>query len=399
MESLFEHIHKELVEGILPFWLDKIDNEHGGFYGYMDEELVLDKKAPKGGLACARLLWTFSSAYRVLGDEACLVAAHHAYKFLVEHLLDEVHKGIYWLVDFEGHLLDGRKHIYVQAFGVYALSEYYRATGEQGGLEKALELYELIHEKGYDCDAEAYLEEFDREWHQLDNEMLSENGVVADYTYNTHLHVLEAMTNLYRVWPNAELKVRIEKILDVFYQRIYNHETGFFKVFFDRQWSSLIDLISYGHDIESSWLIHEAIKVLAITDEEHPWMVMVRRPAYGVLGEAMDSLGAMNNEKEKGVLDDKKIWWVQAEAFVGYINMFELTKDEAFLKAAHRVWSFIEKYIVDKREGGEWHAELDSDYKVMDKPVIEPWKLNYHNGRCCLEFVERSEMRISKAFG
>jgi len=386
---LYQQVKSELCDHILPFWIDKIDTVHGGYYGYMSHELELDKEYMKGGLATVRLLWTFSKAASVLGDASYRHAADHAYNFLVEHLIDHQNKGIFYATDFKGNPLDTRKHIYIQAFGIYGLSEYYKLTGSRAALNECLELYEVISTKGYDEIHHAYLEEFDSQWNPLSNELLSENGVLADYTYNTHLHILEAFTNLYKVWPNPHLKQQIEQLLETFYTKIYDSSTHFYKVFFNSSWESIIDLKSYGHDIETSWLIDEALKALGTIDTASKWHDMVIKPAYAVLNEAMDPNGGLNYECENGLVRKKKIWWVQSEAFVGYLNAYEKTKDAQFLVAANSIWSFISTYFVDSRVGGEWHSELDENNVPTGLPIVEPWKLNYHNGRCCLELLTR----------
>lgn len=386
---LYNSVKSELIDHILPFWLDKIDLEHGGFYGFMSHALIVDKKSMKGGLAATRLLWTFSRAAFMFDEPNYKKAADHIYLFLKSHLIDPLYHGIYYGVDYKGNPLDTRKHIYIQAFGIYGLSEYYNLSHSEEALNECIRLYNLIITRGYDLESDAYLEEFDQTWNPLNNELLSENGVLADYTYNTHLHIIEAFTNLYKFWPDESLKERIEGLLNVFYSKIYNQKTHFFNVFFDKQWTSIIDLKSYGHDIETSWLIDEAIKTLGNIEPSSNWNKMVIDPAYAVLNEALDSNGGMNYELENGKLNRKKVWWVQSEAFIGFFNAYERTKDSAFLDATTSIWEFIQTYFVDTRQGGEWFSERDSNNEITHLPIIEPWKLSYHNGRCCLEFISR----------
>lgn len=384
-------IEKELVSHILPFWMNMMDDTYGGFYGEMSEALVLNKEAPKGGLAITRMLWTFSSAYRVLKEEKYLDYARHAYTFLSEKMIDQEHGGVYWMANYKGEVIDDRKHIYNQAFGIYACSEYYRVSHDETALETAISLYNLVCGVGYDEEQEAYLEEFSRTWLPLSNEKLSENGVMASLTYNTHLHILEAYTNLYRVWPKAELKQRIVRLLTIFRTNIYDENTTYYRVFFNAQWESILDMKSFGHDIESSWLVYEALKVIG-EESNSKWMEMVIKPAYSILKSDLNDDGSLIYEEVEGKVNRKKVWWVQAEAMVGFYNAYELTKSEPFLVAAKKVWTYTEKNIIDQREGGEWLAELDENHCSVKAPVVEPWKLAYHNTRCCLEMM----VRISK---
>ncbi len=389
MKQVRDEIYKELKNHILPFWLNLQDHENGGHYGAMHYDLAVDKEAPKGGIAAARYLWTFSSAYRILSDEVYLKCAKQAYHFFVDKMIDPIDKGVLWMVDYQGNILDGRKHIYAQAFGIYALSEYYRGVKDPNALKKAIELYEIIETKGFDPSNNAYREEFNQQWEPTNNEMLSENGVIAHITYNTHLHILEAYTNLYRIWPNDTLKARIENLIAIFYVKIYNPATGYFKVFFDQQWEELIDLISYGHDIEASWLIDEALKVLNESKgEKLEWVVEI---AKNIQKNALLLDGSMINERENGKEDDTKIWWVHAEALMGFYNAYEHVKDESLLDSTKKVWHFIKNHLIDKRSNGEWYYALNSANEPIVRDIVEPWKCPYHNSRFCLEIIERME--------
>lgn len=388
LEELAAEAEHEMVAHILPFWCRLQDVEHGGHYGLVDHELLVDKYAHKGGIVTARILWTFSAAYRVTGQETYLEQAEHAYAFLTAHLLDEVYGGLFWMVDYKGEPVDERKHVYTQSFGIYALSEYYRATGHEEALQLAKQLYGLLETVGYDEHTEAYKEEFDRAWQEKANEMLSEKGLDAHITTNTHLHVLEAYTNLYRVWPNARLKRCLEQLLATFYTKIYNHDTRFLHVFFDRHWRSLIDYQSYGHDIEASWLIDDTLKVLDFPAPQYVRIVI--DIAANIAQAAIAKDGSVVNEKVDGELDETRIWWVQAEAIVGFVNAYERTGDGQYMALAARIWEYTKDKVIDRREHGEWYPSVQPDGTPMPGlNIVDPWKANYHNTRCCLELIER----------
>lgn len=387
MNKLKNEIAQHLTEKILPFWVKLKDEENGGFYGQVNFNLEIDKKADKGGIATSRFLWSFSSAYRVTNDEKYLEYAHHLYQFLINKVYDHEYKGLYWLVDYQGNPKDTRKHVYTQSFGIYALSEYYRATKNEEALQFANEIFELIEEKGFNQENNAYMEEFDREWNETSNEMLSGNGVVADITMNTHIHVLEAYTNLYKASPTNYLKSRLENLLKIHYEKIYDKDTNFLGVFFDKDWKSILDIKSFGHDIEASWLMDEVIKVLQLTNAEYDKMVV--DIAYNIANYAMQEDGSLINEEENDHLDYTRVWWVQAEAMVGYLNAYERTNDPKFLELMNNLWAYMKKYLIDHREGGEWFWSVDKDGKPAERNIGEPWKTSYHNGRFCLEFIER----------
>ncbi len=387
MQQIKAEIQQHLESKILPFWMNLKDEEHGGFYGVIDYSLMVDRKADKGGIATARFLWTFSSAYRVTKNKKYLHIADHLYAFLRDKLYDYSNKGIYWLVDYKGEPKDTRKHVYAQSFAIYALSEYYRATKSEEALKLALEIYELIEDKGFDPIHNAYMEEFDRYWNPVQNEMLSENGVIAEITMNTHIHVLEAYTNLYKAKPTEELKQRLLNLLEVHYDKIYDQDSKFLKVFFDKKWNALLSIKSFGHDIEASWLMDEAIKVLHLDNSDYKQMVL--DIAYNIANYAMQEDGSLINEQIEKTYDKTRIWWVQAEAMVGFLNAYQHTKDPTFEKLIRGLWGYTKEFIVDQREKGEWYWSVDEHGTPTERAIGEPWKTSYHNGRFCLEFIER----------
>ena len=385
--NLAHEVRKELTDRIVPFWKQLRDDEHGGYYGYMDFDLNVDKCYEKGCILNSRILWFFSNAYMTLEDKTLLSEADHAYKFMRGCCEDKEFGGVFWSVSYDGKPLDTTKHIYNQAFAIYALSSYYAASNDGGALEFAMDLFEKIETIG--TDSYGYLESFNRKWELEDNDKLSENGLLADKTMNTLLHVLEAYTELYRVNKDEKVKAALVKILDAFRNQVYNEKTNRLEVFFDEKMNTISDLYSYGHDIEASWLLDRACTVLSdekITAETHEYTNALVAEVYK---EALDN-GAMNNECFKGVVDTTRVWWVQAEAMVGFYNCYEKTGEEKYKDITEQLWEYIKKYIIDKRAGSEWFWDLDKDGKpVSKKPIVEPWKCPYHNGRMCMEIIRR----------
>ncbi|EHS54936.1 AGE family epimerase/isomerase [Paenibacillus sp. Aloe-11] len=387
MDTLLHEIRQEWKDHILPFWLGLKDEAHGGFYGKVDVDLHIHKMANKGGIATARLLWSFSAAARVTGENIYKDAARHAFLFLQEHLIDPVYGGMYWMVDHTGRPADTCKHVYAQAFAIYALSEYARATGDPDVLPLAMELFHLLEQKGYDRTRQAYGEQFDRMWNTQPNELLSENGVTAHITMNTHIHVLEAYTGLLRIQPDEEVRNALANVLDILYSRVYDASARRLEVFFDSDWRSLLDLTSYGHDIEASWLIEDAMNVLG----NHPpkYVDMVMDIAHAVAERAIQPDGSLINEREGDRVDTSRIWWVQAEGIVGFYNAYQRTQDERFLQIVRDLWAYTRQYIVDSRPGGEWFWSVQADGKPDPREIAGPWKCPYHNSRFCIEMLER----------
>ncbi len=258
--SIKEEIREHLVSTIIPFWKRLRDDECGGYYGYMDYDLKVDKKAEKGCILNSRILWFFSNAYTLLKDESLLAEADHGYEFLKEYCVDRENGGIYWSMNYDGTPKDTTKHTYNQAFSIYALSSYYEASGKREALTLAKELFHMIENR---CmDEQGYLEAFTRDFKPESNEKLSENGVLAEKTMNTLLHVFEAYTELYRVAPDEEVKERLKWMMDVFAEKVFNPDRKRQEVFYDKDYNSIIDLHSYGHDIETAWLIDRGVDVL-----------------------------------------------------------------------------------------------------------------------------------------
>lgn len=386
---MVEEIKSHLLENIIPFWKSLRDDEYGGYYGWMDYDLKLDKKAVKGCILNSRILWFFSNAYTLLKDESLLEEAKHGFAFMKEHCMDKENGGIFWSIKYNGEPEDTTKHTYNQAFAIYALSSYYEASGDEEALNMAKGLFRIIEER---CtDDIGYKEAFDKEFHEIENDKLSENGVIAQKTMNTLLHVFEAYTELYRVAKLPEVKERLKWIMDTFAQKVYNPKLHRQEVFFDAKMNSIIDLHSYGHDIETAWLIDRGVEVLGEKEYEEKMTPITKDLTAQIYKIAFDG-HSLSNECEKGVVNTHRIWWVQAETVVGFLNGWKMNPDKPeYLEAAQNEWEFIKEYVIDKRSGSEWFWEVDENGNPYPgRPIVEPWKCPYHNGRMCFEVIKRS---------
>lgn len=393
---MVEEIKNHLTNGIIPFWKKLRDDANGGYYGYMDYDLNVDKQAVKGCILNSRITWFFANAYLALKDESLLEEARHGYEFMQKYCVDQEKGGVYWSVHYDGTPEDTTKHTYNQAFSIYALSSYYDASGDEKALTTAMELFHIIEER---CmDEIGYKEAFDREFHEIENDKLSENGVIADKTMNTLLHVFEAYTELYRVSGDEAVKKRLMWILDTIAEKIYNPKLHRQEVFFDREMNSILDLHSYGHDIETAWLIRRGTDVLGDDTYTEKMLPIILDLTSQVYRSAFDGQ-SLANECEKGVVDENRIWWVQAETLVGFLNGWQLAPEHTeYLEGAQAVWKFIKEHVIDKRPGSEWFWDVNKEGKaVSGKPIVEPWKCPYHNGRMCLEVIKREAALAGKA--
>ena len=385
---MINEVKGQLVDQIIPFWKNLRDDAYGGYYGWLDYDLKLDKKAVKGCILNSRITWFFANAYMLLGDESLLDEARHGYEFLRDKCIDRENGGIFWSLNYDGTPADTTKHTYNQAFAIYALSSYYEASKDAGALALARELYQIIETR---CmDREGYLEAFDRTFTPVENDKLSENGVIADKTMNTLLHVFEAYTELYRVAGDEDVKERLKWILDIVAKKIYNPNLHRQEVFFDAHYHSIIDLHSYGHDIETAWLLNRGIDVLGDAKCKKKMDPVIDDLTERIFEVAFNG-HSLANECEKGIVNSHRVWWVQAEAVVGFINGYQRHPDRTdYLKAAQAEWEFIKTYIIDDRPGSEWYWETYEDGRpVENRPIVEAWKCPYHNGRMCFEVIRR----------
>ena len=387
-EPMVREIKAELTGHILPFWMGLKDDAHGGFIGRVDASLARYPEADKGCILNSRILWFFSSCYIALRDEALKPYIARAYDML-RRMTDERYSGVYWALRADGGVADDTKHTYNQAFAVYALAACHRATGDPEALRRARDLYALIESR---CrDEEGYLEAFSADFKPVSNEKLSDNGVMAARTMNTLLHVLEGYTGLYRAWPDSGLRARLYEILGLWETRVYNPERRRQEVFFDRGYRSLIDLTSFGHDIEASWLMDRTLDVLddpALTARIRPKLLSL---AENTLREAMTDHG-FANECENGAVNQNRVWWVQAEALMGFLNAWDRTGDPRYEAAMRAVWAYIRDHIVDRRPGSEWYWYVREDgARGLDRAIADPWKCPYHNGRMALEVIAFAE--------
>lgn len=400
LETLRSELRDELVGGILPWWMDRaVDGVNGGFVGFVGEDGGVPADAPKGSILNARILWTFAAAYHSVGDDVYRAAAERAADYFRRHFVDAQHGGVYWMVNADGSPKDERKHVYAQSFAIYALAEHHRATGDERSLEDAIALYRLIETHAHDARHRGYQEAFSRDWVLLDDVRLSDEDADERKSMNTHLHVLEAYTTLYRVWPNPVLGDRLREVIGLFLERIVDGETAHLVSFFDEDWTRRSRGVSYGHDIEASWLLQEAADALGDEALRSSVRTMAARVAGAVLDEAFDAEhgGIFYEASPDGAVVTDKEWWPQAEAVVGFLNAYEETGREAFLDAAVQTWAFVKRHVVDG-EGGEWHRRVSREGDV--RPGHEkagPWKCCYHNGRACLEGMARIDRLAAPA--
>jgi mannobiose 2-epimerase len=378
------------LDNILGYWMTYVpDHEHGGFYGQLSADNQPNPLAPKGSVLNARILWTFAAAYGRSQNPAHLATARRAYDYFTTHFIDPDHGGVYWLVDHLGQPLDTKKQLYALAFSLYGLAEYYRASGDEAALTHAQALFYSIELGGFDRLKGGYYEAFARDWECLDDLRLSDKDANAEKTTNTHLHILEAYTTLYQVWPDPQVRQQLRALLLHFTDHIIDPRTQHLTLFFDEDWQPQPDVVSFGHDVEAAWLLLDAAKALRESYLlTHFQKVAVQLALAAAEGLAPD--GSLRYEREPdGRWADDRHWWVQAEAVVGFYTAFQVSGDARFQAYSEGAWRFIQAHILDRGQG-EWHWGVRADYSLMPgEDKVGPWKCPYHNSRACLEMLRR----------
>lgn len=385
-DVFLREVRENLTFGILPYWL-KLKDPRGGFYGEVASDGTIRYDAPRGVILNARIIWSFAAAYQFLPQTEYLVAAVHARDYFLDHFCDHKYGGVYWSVDAAGERLDTKKQLYAQGFAIYGLSELYKVTRDDEVLKNAINLYQVVESHFADRANGGYIEALARDFSPLEDMSLSAHDINADKTMNSHLHILEAYANLYKVWPDEGLKEAVEKLLMLVGTRIMGQD-GHLQLYFKRDWTVLPGAVSYGHDIETSWLAMEcafALKDLDIVSRVRPWAL-----AMGLAGnEGLMPDGSLRYEKyPDGNYDDSRQWWVQAETVVGNLWLWKYHGETLSADKALRCWDYIREHLLDEKDGEWWWAVLPDGSLDKAQPKVGFWKCPYHNTRMCLQVLQ-----------
>lgn len=389
--NLTSEFEQELFDNLLPFWMNKTKDEaKGGFIGQMNHLMERDPEAPKAAILNFRILWTFSAAYHFKQKPEYLDFAKRSFDYIKEHFIDQEFGGVYWLLDCNGQVINDRKQAYALSFAMYGLSEYYIASGDSFAKKLAIQLYHDIENHFYDKENHGYIEALSRNWDTLEDMRLSDKDMNAPFTMNTHLHILEAYTNLYRIWPDESLAKALKNLLFIHRDQIMDAETFHLELFFNRNWESQNDVISYGHDIEAAWLMLEAAKVMNDSNITSEFQTILKNISEVTLKKGIHEDGSLLYEgNPNGVTDTDRHWWPQFEAIVGFMNAFEVTKDERYLEVVQALWKFTKAQL--SHESGEWWWRVNEQYRPnISEDLVGPWKGPYHNARGLMETIRLS---------
>jgi mannobiose 2-epimerase len=389
LQQLQSELKTEL-DSILEYWSKySIDTENGGFIGQIDSNDQANNKAEKGSVLNARILWAFSSAYKLTKNEEHIKIAKRAFDYIVAHFYDNEFGGVFWSLNYDGTPKDSKNQIYALAFVIYGMTEYYVISNDDRALKCSIALYKKIQEYSYDTIHKGYFEAFTRDWRPIDDLRLSDKDANEKKTMNTHLHIVEAYANLYKVWKDETLKKDIIAILKTIEQHFINEETGHLRLFFNEDWVEKPDVISYGHDIEAAWLLQQCAEISEDNDLiEHYKKYAIQLTDATVEGIDKDGGLWYEFEPQNKHLIKEKHWWPQSELMIGFFNSYELTGDQSYLDIVLKNWEFIKNHILDKQYG-EWHWGVYEDYSLIEKDKAGFWKCPYHNSRACIELIHR----------
>lgn len=378
------------LHNILQYWsTHTVDTQHGGFIGQIDTDNQIQEQAEKGSVLNARILWSFAAAHPITKDKQHFALAERAFHYLRDYFYDPINGGIYWSVHYDGTPKDTKNQIYAIAFTVYGLSEFYAISQNEEALQLAIRLYQKIEQYSFDPVNKGYFEAFTQHWNPIQDQRLSDKDANEKKTMNTHLHIVEAYANLYRVWKDETLRTVIIQLLETIAAHFINPETWHLKLFFDDLWNEKPDVISYGHDIEAAWLLQWCAEI----SESEPLIARYREYAVQmaeVTKEGIDTDGGLWYEfdPEKKEMIAEKHWWPQAELWIGMINAWQLTGNTAYYKIFEKNWHFVQRYLLDT-QNGEWIWGIHADTTPIAKDKAGFWKCPYHNSRACIEVLKR----------
>lgn len=381
----------ELLNNILPFWTTITpDKKNGGFYGQIGINNTINNDIPRTSVTCSRILWTFSHAYLIYTKKEYLDIANRAFDYLNSAFWDKDNGGLYWSVDLHGNPLFDHKHFYAQAFGIYGFSEYFRATQDCQSLSRAIQLFNVIEEHAFDPKHGGYIESKSRAFRPIADMRLSEKDMNCKKSMNTLLHIIEAYANLLLAWDNCELKDQLHRLIVDFNQHVFDKRSNHLQLFFDDDWRSLSEHISCGHDIESSWLLDEAAKIIGNRELIEDTKAISLCLANSVLTSGIDEDGSIIYEGTiNKITNPIKEWWPQAEAIVGFYNAYQLSQEKKYLNAIQPSWNYLQTHFIDKTYGG-WFKRITKDGSTdLSSPKVGPWECPYHESRMCFEMIKR----------
>jgi mannose 2-epimerase len=393
--GLAREMRTQLADKILPYWFDTAQDTNQGGY-LLDDDAVRGRRTPaeKQIVTQSRMVWGFSRAHLAGYSDAnrnYLAAATQGYHFLLDHFLDRKNGGYFWSTDLKGKAVNDGKFLYGESFVIYALVEYYRASGDPEALRRSLELYRAVQAHFYDAKNGGWFEHAERNWKIL-SPGKPQNAIelIGCKSANAHLHWMEALTELYAASRDPAVKESLSEALrlnQTYFYPEYPGQCAFFRSFdWQRATGPGKDGLSYGHNVEFAWLMIRAETVLG---REPSW-----NRFYALLDHALkyggdDEHGGLYNRgvDDQPSSDTEKVWWVQAEWLAALTDALNHQSDPRYEAALNKLLRFIQTRQADPKDG-IWLYSVTADGRPRDTTKANSWKANYHDVRGMLKFIE-----------
>ncbi|MBO5482234.1 MAG: AGE family epimerase/isomerase [Spirochaetaceae bacterium] len=392
----FNEISLNLNNCIISFWKRMKDEEFGGFFESLDNNLNLFKKANKSSIQTCRILWFFSNAYLLTKNEECREYAKHAYQFLNSHLIDKEFGGVFWEVSYDGSAPDTTKTAFSISYAILALASFAKINVEKDSEEaknQAFELQKLLEEKYFT--ENGYIEVLKRDFTSFEKGKIffSKGNYGGSKTMNTILHVIEAYTQLYEYFPNSFTENKLIYLLTFFENKCFNKEEKSLNIFFDDDFNKANDYISYGHEAEASFLLRKACEILEKSGIQNKELFekiekMCSSLTENIFSNAYED-GSVVDEVYDEEVKQRRIYWVQADSLLSFFYEAYKNNKEKYLVASKEIWNFIKNNLIDSRKESEWLYMVLKNNKKSERPIVFSWKAPYNNARMCFEILKK----------
>ncbi len=386
-----EIIGRILTDNVIPFWLQKtVDSENGGFTLNHSLQGVPGGAANRTMVGQARMLWFFARASRTrFANSHLVLAAHHGYAFMMDHLWDPKHGGFFWEVDHTGRNVTGPfKHALAQSFGIYALGEYARTFEHEEATEFARQAYTLLTEHLRDRIYGGYLECVDRDWSTLTGTVTLYGDAQPDMkTFNTHIHLLEALLLYNKILPGPSVSRNIQQLLNVINGMAGGGAVPVSVSYFKQDWrpcgEPYSQRVNYGHELETIWLEIDAHAALDLPltkflQNAHERFCYVLRYGHDHKNGGLYDHGPFNKKANAR----HKVWWPQAEALLCTLKLYQLTGMSVYINCFAKTLTWITTHQIDWH-GGEWFERIN-ELGAACGVKASNWKTPYHNGRALI---------------
>jgi mannobiose 2-epimerase len=411
-DSIIVELKTALYDDINLWYPLVVDKEFGGYFSDVNYKWELSGRQNKMIVQQARHVWSLSNAYEYYNDKKYLEYAKHGFEFLRDVMWDKEYSGFYDLVDREGNIIKSNGQIIKKAYGntfaLYGLAAYYRASGDTSALNLALQTFKWFEQNSYDAEYGGYFQFITREGKPFVDGFQG----TPPKDQNSMIHILEAFTELYKVWPNELLKERLSALLQLI-RDVVTTEAGYMNLFFDREMRHVsfrdlgkdikphqfeLDHVSFGHDVEIAYLMLETSHLLGIENDTTTMRVAINLVDHSIKfgfdkinGGLFDRGFYFLNEDKPEIIKKSKEWWAQYEALNSFLLMSQLqpSKNEYYYDLFVKQWHYIKNYIIDSEQGGSFWGGIDIEYENNHGPKGTIWKINYHSSRALINCIRQ----------